>query len=121
MLKIDDNLLQELGLGGLPAEEKRELRNTIYERLEMNVGMRLADQMSNEQLSEFEAYFDAKDDAGALKWLETNFPNYKQVVSEEYDKLKAEVAQYAPQILAASGHNPGVKPPPQQPPAPAGQ
>lgn len=102
MLKIDDNLLQELGLGSLPAEEKNELLKTIYEKLEMNVGMRLADQMSNEQLSEFETYFDAKDDAGALKWLETNFPNYKQVVAEEFEKLKAEIKQSAAQIVAAS-------------------
>jgi hypothetical protein len=74
----------------------------IYETLEMRVGIRLADQMTNQQLDEFEQYFEAKDDAGAFKWLETNFPNYKDIVQEEFDKLKAEVAQAAPQILAAS-------------------
>jgi hypothetical protein len=58
--------------------------------------------MTNEQLDEFEQYFEAKDDAGAFKWLETNFPNYKEIVQEEFDKLKSEVAQSAPQILAAS-------------------
>ncbi len=36
----------------------------------------------------------------ALKWLETNFPNYKQVVNEELDTLKAEIKTAAPQILA---------------------
>ena len=102
MLKIDDNLLQELGLGTLPPEEKRALLNHIYETLEMRVGMRLADQMTNEQLDEFETYFEAKDDAGAFKWLETNFPNYKEIVNDEFEKLKAEVGQAAPQILAAS-------------------
>lgn len=102
MLKIDDNLLQQLGLGGLPSEEKRGLLTHIYETLEMRVGMRLADQMTNEQLDEFETYFEAKDDAGAFKWLETNFPNYKDIVNEEFEKLKTEVGQSAPQILAAS-------------------
>src|SRR5882757_3459166 len=102
MLKIDDNLLQEIGLGSLPAEEKRGLLSHIYETLEMRVGMRLADQMTNEQLDEFEQYFEAKDDAGAFKWLETNFPNYKEIVNEEFEKLKAEVAQTAPNILAAA-------------------
>ncbi|MDB5169542.1 MAG: hypothetical protein JWO41_898 [Candidatus Saccharibacteria bacterium] len=102
MLKIDNNLLQDLGLAALPDAEKNSLLKHIYETLEMRVGMRLADQMSNQQLDEFEQYFEAKDDAGAFKWLETNFPNYKDIVQEEFDKLKAEVGQSAPQILAAS-------------------
>jgi hypothetical protein len=115
MLKIDDNLLQQLGLGNLPTEEKRGLLTHIYETLEMRVGMRLADQMTNEQLDEFETYFEAKDDAGAFKWLETNFPNYKDIVNEEFEKLKTEVGQSAPQILAASQQ---VSSPSQSQPAP---
>lgn len=102
MLKIDNSLLQEVGLGALPETEKNSFLKHIYETLEMRVGIRLADQMSNEQLDEFEKYFEAKDDAGAFKWLETNFPNYKEIVQQEFDKLKAEVAQSAPQIIAAS-------------------
>ena len=106
-IKLDHNLLIELGLGALPDEEKRALLSHIYETLEMRVGMRLADQMSNEQLDEFEKYFEAKDDAGAFQWLETNFPNYKQIVEEEYTKLKEEIRLSAPQILqmANSGNN----------------
>jgi hypothetical protein len=102
MLKIDNSLLEEIGLGGLPDAEKNSFLKHVYETLEMRVGIRLADQMTNEQLDEFERYFEAKDDAGAFKWLETNFPNYKDIVQQEFDKLKAEVAQTAPQILAAS-------------------
>lgn len=105
MLKIDNSLLEELGLGSLPDGEKNSLLRHIYETLEMRVGMRLADQMTNEQLDEFEQYFEAKDDAGAFKWLETNFPNYKEIVQEEFDKLKAEVGQSSQQILAASQAN----------------
>ena len=102
MLKIDNSLLEEVGLGTLPDAEKNSLLKHIYETLEMRVGIRLADQMTNQQLDEFEKYFEAKDDAGAFKWLETNFPNYKEIVQEEFNKLKAEVAQTAPQILATS-------------------
>lgn len=120
-IKIDNDLLQELGLATLPDAEKNSLLKHIYETLEMRVGMRLADQMTNEQLDEFEQYFEAKDDAGAFKWLETNFPNYKEIVQQEFDKLKGEVGQSAPQILAASGQQapqtPPVAPPtPWQPP-----
>lgn len=101
-LRIDHNLLAELGLAALPEEEKKALEKHIYETLEMRVGMRLADQMTNEQLDEFETYFNARDDAGAFRWLETNFPNYKDIVADEFAKLKTEVASQAPAILAAS-------------------
>lgn len=120
-IKIDNDLLQQLGLASLPDAEKNSLLRHIYETLEMRVGMRLADQMTNEQLDEFEKYFDAKDDAGAFKWLETNFPNYKEIVQEEFDKLKAEVGQSAPQILSASQQAQVQVPPqpePQQPTVP---
>ncbi len=100
-LKIDNSLLDELGLAALPPAEKTGLLKHIYETLEMRVGMRLADQMTNQQLDEFERFFNAQDDAGAFKWLETNFPNYKEIVAEEFEKLKKEVAATVPQILAS--------------------
>lgn len=102
MFKLDDNLLKELGLGELPPVEKNKMLAHIYETLEMRVGMTLAEQMSEAQLKEFESFIDNNDEAGALKWLETNFPNYKQVVADELEKLKAEIKAAAPQIVAAS-------------------
>ena len=58
----------------------------------MRVGMRLADQMTNEQLDQFEQFFNAQDDAGAFQWLEANFPYYKEIVADEFTKLKNEIA-----------------------------
>lgn len=102
MIKLDDNLLQELGLGILPPEEKKKMLAHIYETLEMRVGMELAKQMSDAQLNEFEEFINRNDEAGALQWLETNFPNYKEVVAAEFEKLKLEIKQVAPQIVASS-------------------
>ena len=99
MLKIDENLLKDLGLASLPPDEKNQMLAQIYETLEMRVGMTLAKQMSDEQLKEFEKFVDANDEAGALKWLETNYPNYKQVVHAELEKLKEEIKQSAGKIL----------------------
>lgn len=108
MFKLNNALLEELGLGVLPAEEKNRMLAHIYETLEMRVGMKLASQMTNEQLDEFEAFIDKNDEAGALKWLESNFPDYKQVVAVELDKLKQEIKGSADQIVAASQHPPQV-------------
>lgn len=99
MFKLDDNFLHDIGLGGLPQEQKAQMLRDIYETLELRVGMKLAEQMTDAQLDEFEALIDKKDDPAALKWLETNFPHYKQVVAEELEKLKEEIRQSAAQIL----------------------
>jgi hypothetical protein len=102
MFQLDDNLLQELGLGSLPPAEKNKMLGHIYETLELRVGMRLAEQMSDEQLDEFEGFIDRNDEAGALHWLETNFPDYKKVVAEELEKLKCEIKAQAPAIIEAT-------------------
>ena len=102
MFRLDENFLIELGLGGLPKEEKDKMLRHIYETLEMRVGMKLAQQMSDQQLAEFEGFIDRNDEQGALKWLESNFPNYKQVVGDELEALKVEIKQVAPQILISA-------------------
>lgn len=111
MFKLDNNLLEELGLGSLPASEKNMMLRHIYETLELRVGMKLAEQMSSQQLDEFEQLMPlatdgadekAQKEAAALSWLGTNFPNYKQVVADELERLKGEIKQAAPEIVAAS-------------------
>jgi Protein of unknown function (DUF5663) len=121
MIKLDDNLLQELGLGSLPAGEKDKFLRHIYETLEMRVGTRLAERMTDAQLDEFESFIDRRDDQGAFHWLETNFPNYKEVVAEEFEKLKREIKAVAPDILSASQTSAASAQPPQDytPPADA--
>ena len=111
MFQLDDNLLRELGLGNLPADEKNKMLAHIYETLELRVGMKLAEQMSDSQLDEFEAFIDRNDEPGALKWLETNFPQYKDVVADELEKLKNEIKQQAPQIMQATMADRGGQPP----------
>ena len=115
MFKLDNAFLEELGLGTLPAIEKNKMLAHIYETLEMRVGVRLAEQMSSDQLDEFESYINRKDEAGALKWLESNFPDYKQVVAEELDKLKSEISKVAPQIVAQAQQAAASSVPPQAP------
>ena len=105
MFQIDDKFLESLGLGSLPKEDKEKMKGHIYETLEMRVGMNLASQMSEAQLDEFEQLMNNNDEAGALKWLETNFPNYKDVVASELEKLKEEVRAAAPQIIAEANQN----------------
>ncbi len=114
MFKLDDNFLHELGLSALPADEKNKMLAHILDTLEMRVGMKLASGMTNEQLDEFESFINQKNEEGALKWLETNFPDYKTVVNQELEALKIEIKQAAPHILAEAG---STNQPPTTPPS----
>lgn len=99
MFQLDDNFLQSVGLGGMPDDQKPAFLQHLYEELELRVGTRLSEGMSDDQLGEFEKLIDNNDQEGALAWLETNRPNYKQVVSEEMEKLKQEVSANRDKLL----------------------
>lgn len=93
-MRIDNDFLQELGLGDLPMEEKELLVEQIRERLELRVGGRLTDRMTEEQKEEFDTnYVQQEDESGAMKWLEKNFPNYPDIVKEELENLKQELKE----------------------------
>ena len=115
MIRIDDTLLEEIGLISLPKADRDQLLRQIYETLEMRVGMRLAERMTDQQLDEFERFIDTNDEAGALKWLETNFPDYKQVVADELDKLKGEIKNDSGKILETMQAQPALAQPTQPP------
>jgi len=109
MLKLDNNLLEEIGLGSLPEAQKRQMLQHIYDTLELRVGTQLANQMTDKQLEEFEKFIDSGGDANqaqALQWLEANLPNYKDVVQQTFDALKLEVKGMAPQLLASAAQQP---------------
>jgi hypothetical protein len=112
--KLDNDLLEELGLAALGPDEKQAMLRQILETLEMRVGTTLASKMTEAQLDEFERLMPAEGDdqaavqqkeQQALQWLESNFPNYKQVVNDELEKLKSEIRATAPQIVASSQQN----------------
>jgi hypothetical protein len=89
---IDRSWLRGLGIDGTDTVSTMdELVELAHAELEMRVGSTLAEEMTNVQLDEFEAVFDAKDDEAALAWLEQNMPHYKQVVADQFEKLSDEV------------------------------
>ncbi len=108
MIKLDQELLASLGLGNLSEKDQKDLLNHMLETLQMRLGLRLTNQMTEEQFNEFQIYADNQDQASAFKWLETNFPNYKEITQNEFDNLCEEVKQSSAAIIASieSGENP---------------
>lgn len=76
MFQLDDNFLEELGLGELPAEQRKAFLEHVYSQLELRVGTRLSEGLSDEQLSEFESFVD-RDKEKVQAWVEVHAPDYQ--------------------------------------------
>lgn len=98
-IQLDDNFLVTLGLGDMPSDEKKAFLQHLYQELELRVGTELSKNLTDEQLEEFEKLINANDQQGAMQWLETNCPNYKDVVKAEIEKLRDEIMQNKDAIL----------------------
>lgn len=90
MFQLDENFLKEIGLDELPQEQKTAFLQHIYEELELRVGTKLAEGLTESQMVEFESLIDRKEDR-VRQWLETNMPNYHQ--AEDFKALIAQVGQ----------------------------
>lgn len=99
MFQLDDKFLQDVGLGELPEDQKKMFLDHFREQLELRVGTRLSDGLSDAQMSEFESFIDRKDDV-VNAWLAANVPQYEQ--DQVYQQLKAGAPEQIPQnvILA---------------------
>ena len=86
MFQLDDKFLQDVGLGDLPDDQKKAFLDHFREQLELRVGTRLSEGLSDAQLEEFESFIDRKDDR-VDAWLSANVPNYGE--DAIYQQLKA--------------------------------
>lgn len=85
MFRLDDQFLKDIGLDGLPDEQKKPFLQHIYSELELRVGTRLSDGLSDAQLEEFEKIID-RDQEKVQSWLAEHAPNYQQ--EEAFGKLQ---------------------------------
>jgi hypothetical protein len=99
MFQLDDKFLQDVGLGALPEEQKKMFLDHFREQLELRVGTKLSEGLSDAQLEEFESFIDRKDDK-VTAWLSANVPEFEQ--DQIYQQLKAGAPEQIPQnvILA---------------------
>ena len=104
MIQLDENLLNEIGLGELTDQEKETTLEYIYQLLESRIDKRLTEAMSEEQLKTFDEIISKEtpeSDEKGQKWLEENFPKYKEIVTEEFEQIRDDIKANASQIMAA--------------------
>ena len=68
MFQIDDNFLQDVGLGALPEEQRKPFLQYVYDQLEYRVGVNLSEGLTDEQLEEFSDIADNKQEV-VFSWL----------------------------------------------------
>ena len=77
MFQLNDEFLKELGLDQLPEEQRKPFLQHIYSELELRVGERLSQGMSDAQLEEFSGIIDKR--PGAVDdFLAHHVPNLMQ-------------------------------------------
>lgn len=85
MFRLDEQFLKDIGLDSLPEEQKKPFLQHIYSELELRVGTRLSDGLSDAQLEEFEKIID-RDQEKVQAWLSEHAPNYQS--EEAFSKLQ---------------------------------
>lgn len=75
MFQLDDKFLQDIGLGDLPEDQRKAFLQHIYDELELRVGTKLSEGMSEQQMAEFESFVD-RDEGKVRGWFDKNMPDY---------------------------------------------
>lgn len=95
MFQLDDNFLKDLGLDALPEEQKQAFLQHIYEELELRVGTKLSEGLSEPQMLEFEAFIE-QDEAKVTGWLAGNLPDYAQ--RDDYRQMRQNAPADVPEL-----------------------
>lgn len=99
-IALNTTWLDDLGLGALPPDIANQLLADVAKTIEMNVGIRLAEKMSEDQLDEFESFIDHCDEAGAFSYLESNLPDFRSVVAAELGGIHDQLRSDGPRLIA---------------------
>ncbi len=96
MIRIDEGVLEEVGLGEMAVTEKQAFIDYAEEELEVRVGRVLSEGLSDEKISEFEGLAGTPE---AVKWLEKNIPDFREQTERIFEEFKEELRAQRAEIL----------------------
>ena len=99
MFQLDDKFLEEVGLGDLPEDQKKAFLDHFREQLEIRVGTKLSDGLSDDQMDEFESFMD-RDEQKVRSWLSVNVPDYQN--DDIFNRLKQSAPENIPEVVVLS-------------------
>ncbi|MCL1839901.1 DUF5663 domain-containing protein [Candidatus Saccharibacteria bacterium] len=95
MFELDRTFLEGLGVDDMPEAEMKAFLEHLQEEMEVRVGERMSEGMTEAQIEEFEKIIDGEGEDGDMSdsaaWLEKNCPQYKSIVQDVMAELKEEI------------------------------
>ena len=95
MFQLDDNFLTDVGLAGLPDDQKQAFLQHIYQELELRVGTKLSQGLSEQQMAEFEAFVD-QDEQKVRDWFLANMADYAS--RQDFVQLSQSAPEGTPEL-----------------------
>lgn len=83
MYKFDDKFLEEVGLADMPAEQKQSFLDYAQDQLEVRIGEKMSEGLSEDQIAEFEKFIDG--DQQTVEGLLAGLGDYQN--DEIYQRL----------------------------------
>ncbi len=95
-MRIDDVFMEEVGLNEMPDGERQAFMDHAEEELEVRVGHAVSQELSAEQLRDFE---EIEEGGQAAAWLKINVPNFREIVQTIVQSFKNELIAERTRIL----------------------
>ena len=96
-MHVDEEFMREVGLEGMPEDEKRAFMEHAEEELEVRVGQGVGAGLTDAQMDEFEQIAGTTEVAA---WLERNAPDFRETVARVFRNFKDELIRERESILA---------------------
>lgn len=98
-MNFTPSLLADLGIN-LPADAEAELLEHLTTTLQERVGLAIFDLLDDSQAEALITLQEHGNEKVIADWIQTNVPDYQDVIQDEYDILVADLAENA-QLVAA--------------------
>ncbi len=97
-MEFNEKFLQEMGLSAMPADQKAKFLEYVQRELEIRIGERVSKGLTEFQLNEFDNITEPQE---AIKWLEKNRPDYREIVDRTIKEMKDEIRENRNKLVNA--------------------
>ncbi len=101
MDNLPDNFFISSGLGVLVGDQKEAAERRVLEELDLKMGDKLSNTLTEEQFLQLEHLASQDDSAKTDAWLERNCPGYEQIIEAALEEVKKEILADPQKFLAA--------------------
>lgn len=91
--KIQQNIIEEFGLGGLPEEKQAELLTTMTESVLKRITIKILEQLSDEDRTEFDKLKETDDPDKIVEFLRAKISDYDKMVEGVVKEFKEEMKE----------------------------